>query len=98
MYGTIARMQIVPGAEEALRQMSEQEMETEVPGFQFQYVFRSDADPTELFMVVGFESKDAYQANAASLGQAERYEQFRALLTADPEWHDGEIVDARPRG
>ena len=98
MYGTIARMQIVPGAEAALQQMSEQETETTIPGFRFQYVFRSDADPTELFMVVGFESKEAYQANATSPDQHQRFEQFRALLTADPEWHDGEIVDARPRG
>jgi heme-degrading monooxygenase HmoA len=95
MYGTIARMQIVPGAEETLRQMSAQEMD--IPGFRFQHVFRSDADPQELFLVVAFESKAAYQANAESPAQHARYEQFRALLAADPEWHDGEIVDSYPR-
>ena len=31
-------------------------------------------------------------ANADSPAQDARYRQFRALLEADPEWHDGEIV------
>jgi hypothetical protein len=35
-------------------------------------------------------------ANAASPEQHARYEQYRALLTAEPEWHDGEIVHSHP--
>jgi len=98
MYGTVARMRIVPGSEDALREMSSRELRGSVPGLQFQYVFRSSADPTELFLVVGFESEAAYRANAASPEQHERYEETRALLTADPEWYDGEIVYAQPQG
>ncbi len=26
-----------------------------------------------------------------------RYEQFRELLAADPEWHDGHVIDVYPR-
>ncbi|MBK9093643.1 MAG: hypothetical protein IPM84_12905 [Anaerolineae bacterium] len=51
-----------------------------------------DADPGELFLVAVFESKEAYWANAQSPEQSERFMQLRALLLADPEWHDGAIV------
>ena len=36
--------------------------------------------------------EEAYVANADSQEQHERYLQMREWLTADPEWHDGEIV------
>jgi hypothetical protein len=45
---------------------------------------------------VAFESKEAYQKNAASPEQNARYEEYRALLDADPEWHDGEIIASYP--
>jgi len=95
MYGTIARIRIQPGKEEELRQLG-QEMAQQIPGFVFQHVYRTDADPHEFYLVVAFESKQAYQANAASPEQHRRYEQYRALLAADPEWHDGEIIDSYP--
>jgi quinol monooxygenase YgiN len=95
MYGTIARLRIKPGKEEELRRLG-QDMAPQIPGFVFQHVYRTDADPNEYYLVVGFESKEAYRANAESPAQHARYEQFRALLDADPEWHDGEIVDSYP--
>lgn len=91
MYGTIARLRVKPGQEANLRQMGEQAA-SEIPGFAFQYVYRSDSDPQEFWLVVGFDSKEAYVANAQSPEQDARYQQFRQLLDADPEWHDGEIV------
>jgi quinol monooxygenase YgiN len=96
MYGTIARMRIKPGKEEELRRLGN-EMAPEIPGFVFQHVYRMDADPNECYLVVAFESRDAYHGNAQSPDQAARYAQFRALLDADPEWHDGEIVDSYPK-
>ena len=96
MYGTIARMRIKPGKEEELRRLGN-EMAPQIPGFVFQHVYRTDADPNECYLVVAFESKEAYHSNAGSADQAARYAQYRALLDADPEWHDGEIVDSYPR-
>jgi heme-degrading monooxygenase HmoA len=95
MYGTIARLKIKPGAEEQLRKFGEERQSDIVPGIVFQHIYRSDADSTEFFLAVGFESKDAYVANANSPEQRARYEQYRALLAAEPEWHDGEIVVSR---
>ncbi|MFM7718802.1 MAG: hypothetical protein ACKO8G_04830 [Actinomycetota bacterium] len=37
-----------------------------------------------------FRDTAAYAANADSPGQHARYLELRALLSADPEWHDGE--------
>jgi quinol monooxygenase YgiN len=96
MYGTIARMRIKPGSEQQLQKLSEENPATNIPGFVFQHVYRSDADPNEVFLAVGFESKEAYLANAKSPEQHARYEQYRALMTAEPEWHDGEIVFSVP--
>jgi quinol monooxygenase YgiN len=96
MYGTIARMRIKSGAEAQLQQLSREDEAIDTPGFVFQHVYRMDADPDEVFLVVAFTDKDAYHANAASPGQQKRYEQYRALLAAEPEWHDGEIVYTSP--
>jgi quinol monooxygenase YgiN len=95
MYGTVARLRVKPGKDAELQRLG-QEMAPQIPGFAFQHVFRSDTDPNELYLVVGFESEQAYRANAASPEQQQRYEQYRALLDADPEWHDGNIIDSYP--
>jgi quinol monooxygenase YgiN len=93
MYGTVARLRIKPGQEAAFRQLG-QEMNAEAPpGYVFSYVYRMDADPHEILLAVGFESEEAYRANAESPEQHQRYEQLRSLLDADPEWRDGQILD-----
>ena len=92
MYGTIARMKVKPGGEARLREMMAEFEKLKVPGARGTIVYRSDADPNEIFLAVVFDSKEAYRANAASPEQGERYRGYRDLLTADPEWHDGEIV------
>jgi quinol monooxygenase YgiN len=98
MYGTVARLCVKPGMSaqlEALsRRMAEEEMQT--PRYVAQYVYRMDADPDELYLTVLFDSRAAYHANAASPDQAARYEELIALLAAPPEWHDGEVIFARP--
>jgi quinol monooxygenase YgiN len=91
MYGTIAKLRIKPGMDAELERLSREE-QAEVPGIVFQHVYRMDDDPQELYLVVGFASKAAYRANAESPEQHARYEAYRALLDAEPEWHDGEIV------
>jgi quinol monooxygenase YgiN len=93
MYGTIARLRIKPGKEAELRQQG-QDMSRQIPGLVFHHVYKSDSDPNELYLVVAFESKQAYRDNAESPEQNERYKAYRALLDADPEWHDGEIIDS----
>jgi quinol monooxygenase YgiN len=92
MYGTVARMQLKPGRMEDLQRLSERQLQADVPGAVFSYVYQTDADPNVCYLAVGFESKDAYLANARSPEQNERYMLLREYLAADPEWHDGQIV------
>src|SRR5689334_2287591 len=95
MYGTIARCRCKSDVDP--QQMVECLKEFEaahVPGSVASYVFRTDADPKELYIVAIASSKEAYIANAKSPEQHQRYQKYRALLEADPEWHDGEILYA----
>jgi quinol monooxygenase YgiN len=94
MYGTIARMQIKPGAEERLSQLSREFEALEVSGFVGSFVYRMDTNPNECYLAVVFRDKASYVANAQSTEQDARYRQIRELLESDPEWHDGEIVHA----
>jgi quinol monooxygenase YgiN len=93
MYGTIAKMRIKPGKIDEMQKLNEQEAR-EIPGILFQYVYQMDADPGEYLLVVGFESREAYKANAESPEMHQRYLRYRELLDAEPEWHDGEIAFA----
>jgi quinol monooxygenase YgiN len=95
MYGTIAKMRIRPGMETELERLS-RDYPTQIPGFVFQHVYRLDSDPQDAYLVVGFESREAYRQNAESPEQHARYEAYRALLERDPEWHDGEIAFSFP--
>ena len=93
MYGTVARIHIKPGSEAELDRLG-REHSAEIEGVVFEYVFRLDEDPNQVMLVVGFKDKASYQANAQSPEQHKRYEQLRGLMTADPEWHDGEIISS----
>ena len=94
MYGTVARLRLKAGAEEAILALSASYRSNPIPGMVAQYAYRMDADPQEYYLAVVFESKEAYWANARSPEQHARFERMLALLEAEPEWHDGEIVDA----
>ena len=74
----------------------EETTKTTIPGMVADYVYRRDAASDEYYLAVVFESKAAYVANANSPEQDVRYRRLRALLIADPEWHDGEVLNALP--
>jgi quinol monooxygenase YgiN len=93
MYGTVAFMRVKPGSEEALMAQTRSFRDLNVPGHVGECVYRMDSDPNLFVVAVIFESKEAYLANAQDPAQDARYQEMRALLAADPEWHDGEIID-----
>lgn len=93
MYGTIARLRIKPGMLDEFMKLGGREQPDVYPDITFQHLYRSDSDPNEYWLVVGFTSREAYVRNAQSPEQHERYLHMRSLLDADPEWHDGEVVD-----
>lgn len=94
MYGTCARTRVKPeNREQLLKVFEKQGYDTDVPGFVKSYVlFENDSDVAWLFAV--FQDKASYEANADDPAQHERYTEYRALMEEEPEWHDGEIVEA----
>ncbi len=93
MYGTVARMQVRPGSADALLKLFDDfNAEQDVPGYVTEYVYRMNEDPNVFYMAVVFQDRASYEANADNPAMHDMYLKYRALLTADPEWHDGEIV------
>lgn len=90
LYGTIAKMKILPGKEEDLKRIGQDHP----PGLVFEHIYKLDSGDNEYMMVVGFESREAYKKNAESPEMHQEYLEYRKLLAADPEWHDGEIVQS----
>ena len=95
MYGTVARMRMKPGSEDALRKMNEEYESLDVPGYVGMTLYRMDSNPNELYLAVVFETREQYQANAQSPEQDARYRKMLELLDGEPEWHDGEVVYQR---
>ena len=92
MYGTIAKMKVLPGKQQDLMDMGQ----IRPPGIVFEHIYKLDSGDNNYMMVVGFESKEAYQANASSPDMHEMYTKYRSFLAADPEWLDGEIIQSLP--
>ena len=92
MYGTVAHLKLKPGNEAKIKDEMAKYPALKIPGFVSTMLYRSDSDPNDCYLAVAFKDKDSYHANAKDPKQDDRYQQLRALLASDPEWHDGEIV------
>ncbi len=93
MYGTIARITPKPGMDQAIVQSVEdwqRQRRPIVKGAVAAYLYRLDKGG--MMMAAVFQSKEAYVANAEDPAQDQWYQKFRALLAAEPEWNDGEVV------
>ena len=55
-------------------------------------------DPDELWGTVVWDTSDRYYANADSPEQDAWYSKARALLAADPDWYDCDLVDDQRAG
>ena len=95
MYGTVARWRVADGKQQEFEQLVDEVMGETPAGSRSVFVYRADADPREYWVASCWDSREAYSANSNTPEQDERYRRLRAMLEADPEWHDGEIVVAR---
>jgi hypothetical protein len=88
MFGTVFRAQSKPGKKDELIKlmMDDSRMPT---GMRAAYLYDTGSD--EVWGVAVSDDEASYRANASSPEQDKEYQQMRALLTADPEWHDGTI-------
>ena len=94
MYGTVARMRVLPGKDEEMKRLGDEMSSMQVPGEVGGYVFKLDNAENEYILVALFEDRESYHRNAQSPESDQNYRKMRALLAADPEWNDGEVVQA----
>jgi quinol monooxygenase YgiN len=93
MYGTVARMKVKPGKIDELIKLNSATTDTRRPaGYLGEIIYQMDSNPNEVIMAVFFTDKASYHANANDPQMHKEYEQYRALLDADPEWNDGEVI------
>lgn len=91
MYGTVARLQVKDGALQDF--MNASGSWTRVPAGAISFhVLRTDNNPNELYLFVVFEDEASYRANAEDPQQHAEFTEMMTFLTAEPEWHDGEII------
>jgi quinol monooxygenase YgiN len=95
MFGTVARIKIKPGMDEAITKLGATwaRDEYERSGQLAEMIFKLENSPDEYIIVAAFPDREAYFANAEHPNTHRNYERLRELLVADPEWNDGEIVD-----
>ena len=95
MYGSIFKMKALPGkGDEVVRVFKEwaRDVRPGIEGVNAGHLLRLDSDPDSLIGVAMFSDEKTYRANAERPGQDAWYQSLRSLLSADPEWNDGEYV------
>ena len=91
MFGTVARLQGLPGSEAVLMAWN-QALTSGIEGMIHSVVYRSVEEPDVFWLSVVFESEEAYRKNAESAEQHRRWGQMRSALATDIEWHDGHVI------
>jgi quinol monooxygenase YgiN len=92
VYGTVSKTQVKEGNREKLRALMQDQMASRaVSGFITSYVLYENNSETAWLFVL-FEDKESYDRNADDPAMDANYQAYRALMEADPEWHDGAIA------
>jgi quinol monooxygenase YgiN len=95
VFGTIARWQLKPSVTDDQLNDVLATMRDDRPASAVAIVvLRSPADPREIWVAGVFESREAYEANAATPEQNARFARVSALIDGQPEWHDGDVLFA----
>jgi antibiotic biosynthesis monooxygenase (ABM) superfamily enzyme len=96
MYGTVMRAHVKPENREKFLALMTRYEDVDVPGYRSAQLMFPENRDNEVVMAVWFEDRASYRKNAEDPAQHERYLEYRALLEADPEWSDGEWIEALP--
>jgi quinol monooxygenase YgiN len=96
MFGTIARFTVQTGKEDEFLAIGEQwtRERGESTGQVVEYVFKVEGRQREYLVVGIFRDRDTYRANAQDPETDRWYRRMRAVLEADPEWNDGEVIQS----
>ena len=93
MYGTIFNLKVKEGHERDLLELTDQPA-ADIKGAVAWFLMKPDDKNADLVGVAVFESKEAYVANANSPEQHEEFTKWMEHLEAEPNWTDGEYIQA----
>ena len=93
MYGSVFKMRPQAGKAGELRDVM-MGLTRRPKGMVAAYLLGEDSGGAVWGFAV-FEDEKSYRDNASDPAQGAEYSKFRALLEADPEWHDGSIDQLR---
>ncbi|HEU5431444.1 MAG TPA: antibiotic biosynthesis monooxygenase [Thermomicrobiales bacterium] len=96
MFGTVARVTVQPGKDEELIAIGEEWVSArgEATGEVASYLFKLEERPGDYVLIGIFRDRAQYYANAHDPETDRWYRRMRATLAADPEWHDGEVIQS----
>ena len=88
-FGSVFKMKPRAGQKQAVIDlMTSGRGPADIKGFLMAHVFDCG---DEVWGVAVFQDEKTYRDNASDPAQDKEYRQLRALLEADPEWHDGAV-------
>lgn len=95
MFGTVARLKLLPGKEEEFIKHGERwsSERGRVSGQVTSYLVNLDGKPDEYLLVAIFKDRESYMQNASDPETDRFYQGMRKLLQDDPEWNDGEVTE-----
>jgi hypothetical protein len=94
MYGTVGRAHVRPENRDRLVEAITKPEYAQVAGYRRGYVMFPENRENEVLIVAVFEDRDSYERNADDPAQHDRYLEYRALLEDEPQWSDGEWIEA----
>lgn len=94
MFGTVARLKIKPGMRALFQSWARYSSLTQrtIPGIVESIILQADDDANIFLMIVVFENREVYRANADSLEQHEEYLRMMEFISGPPEWNDGDVI------
>jgi hypothetical protein len=95
MFGTVFRARPKSGKLPDIMKLGNEQSQRGNRGWIRTYILEEASG--DIWGTVLFEDERSYRANAADPAQDAWYQKFRALLEADPEWHDGSITEESPK-
>lgn len=96
MFGTVARLKVKPGKGDELIAHGKKWSQERGPvsGEVASYVFKLEGKEDEYLLVGIFQDRETYFENANHPETDRLYREMRELLESDPEWNDGEVIEA----
>lgn len=98
MYGTVSRYRLKPGKEQEAITISGEIARNPSSGFVGTYTFRLDSGDNEYITAAVWSDRETYQRNSNSQQQQRWFQRVSQLMDGDPQWHDGEVIDAQGAG